>query len=108
MAKVSVCHVWMCGLNEPNALFTHSSMGFEAKGKLEQTQTPCCLACSAETGNPAFDCEMKEQYREQSLYSEAPEISAMDPVGKLSEKHMNTCALTFLFENLTQDSGHLS
>lgn len=41
-------------------------MGFQAKGKLEQTHTPSCLACSAETGNPPFDCEMKEQNREQS------------------------------------------
>lgn len=59
-------------------------MGFQAKGKLEQTHTPSCLARSAETGNPPFDCEMKEQNREQSLGPRrvvpAPEISAVEPM----------------------------
>lgn len=43
-------------------LWWHSS----TIGKPEQTRTPLCLACTAETGNPAFGCEMTDYILEQS------------------------------------------
>lgn len=49
-------------------------VGFQVKGKVEQT----CITCIAETGNPPFDYELREQKREQSLRARcavpAPEI----------------------------------
>lgn len=56
MDSVNLMHSW----------WYSSTTGHKVKGKLEQTHTPSCLACSAETGNPAFGCEMTDYNLEQS------------------------------------------
>lgn len=48
-------------------LWWHSStIELQAKGKLDQTHTPLGPARTAETGNPAFGCEMTDYNLEQS------------------------------------------
>lgn len=67
-AAVSVYHAWMLGHGEPDALFggTVVLSNWKQKGSWTRLHTPIRLARAAETGNPAFGCEMTDYNLEQS------------------------------------------
>lgn len=115
LAEVSVCHIWMHGLSEPNAPCKSSTVArWDSKQKENWSRHTLPLASLAVPRQDILPLIVKwrSRIREQSLHSvlwcSAPESSAMEPV---AWANWHTCthtllASTLLSDNQMQNPGH--
>lgn len=115
-------HAWMLGHGEPDALFGGTvallSNSKQKEGSWAQTHTALGLASTADTGYPAFGCEMTDYKWEQSQmcvtspaltvqFSSVPTQLKSEPPLNLMRESPLVLVLIFNFHQSLQDYGYL-